>query len=90
MEFFIDFELGFITPFQYWIESVFYGRCSDYFWWYLNGQPLCDPLRRLLTKEHFISPTFHDFELEWYMEGSNTPPTVQDFIDYCKIVKNYL
>jgi hypothetical protein len=89
MEFFINFELGFIIPFQYWIESVFYGRRSDHFWFYLNGQPLCESLRRLLTRECFTSPTFHEFELEWYMEGNPESPTIQDFINYCAIVKTY-
>jgi hypothetical protein len=94
MEFFLNLryilESGIIIPFHCWTDVVFHNKQSSYFWFYLNGQPPTESLQRLLNKQYFISPRFHDFELEWYMEGANTPPTIQDFINYCKTVKNYL
>lgn len=82
--------MGFVVPLQSWVRLMKHNEHNTNFWFYLNGQRPTDSLRRLLSGEYFTSPTYNEMELEWILENIDKKPTIQDFINYCTTVKQYV
>lgn len=74
--------MNFFLILSLWVDVVLNNRSINDFWYYLNGCPPNDKLRRLLNGESFLNPTFEDMLDSWTLEGHDKEPTIQDYLDY--------